>query len=151
MATQTRMTLEEYLHLPEMKPYKEFVDDAHVPDGVELAKQQWAAGRDNVAVLRTFSKRTVEIEAELEARGCKVAHRETLSADLSTGSSQIPLAVQQMRGKGVNAVMLLANPVYATQFVQGAQAQAGQRQPKGLWLSLSEALRRRFITCIRSP
>ncbi|SDH26200.1 histidinol-phosphate aminotransferase [Lentzea fradiae] len=36
--------------------YKEFVDDAHVPDGVELAKQLWAAGRDNVAVLRTFSK-----------------------------------------------------------------------------------------------
>jgi histidinol-phosphate aminotransferase len=36
--------------------YKEFVDDAHVPDGVELAKQQWAAGHDNVAVLRTFSK-----------------------------------------------------------------------------------------------
>ncbi|WP_059363072.1 histidinol-phosphate transaminase [Lentzea aerocolonigenes] len=36
--------------------YKEFVDDTHIPDGVELAKQQWAAGRDNVAVLRTFSK-----------------------------------------------------------------------------------------------
>ncbi|WP_158852354.1 histidinol-phosphate transaminase [Saccharothrix deserti] len=36
--------------------YKEFVDDPDVPDGVELAKQQWAAGRDNVAVLRTFSK-----------------------------------------------------------------------------------------------
>lgn len=36
--------------------YKEFVDDAHVPDGVELAKQQWAAGHNNVAVLRTFSK-----------------------------------------------------------------------------------------------
>ncbi|MCE6996898.1 histidinol-phosphate transaminase [Saccharothrix sp. S26] len=36
--------------------YKEFVDDADVPDGVELAKAQWAAGRDNVAVLRTFSK-----------------------------------------------------------------------------------------------
>ncbi|MET8761293.1 histidinol-phosphate transaminase [Lentzea sp. NPDC004782] len=36
--------------------YKEFVEDAHVPDGVELAKQQWAAGHDNVAVLRTFSK-----------------------------------------------------------------------------------------------
>jgi len=36
--------------------YKEFVDDAHVPDGVELAKQQWVAGHDNVAVLRTFSK-----------------------------------------------------------------------------------------------
>ncbi|GAA3890715.1 histidinol-phosphate transaminase [Saccharothrix violaceirubra] len=36
--------------------YKEFVDDPHVPDGVELAKTQWARGRDNVAVLRTFSK-----------------------------------------------------------------------------------------------
>ncbi|MEV6244016.1 histidinol-phosphate transaminase [Lentzea sp. NPDC051838] len=36
--------------------YKEFVDDAHIPDGVELAKQQWAAGHNNVAVLRTFSK-----------------------------------------------------------------------------------------------
>lgn len=36
--------------------YKEFVDDAHIPDGVELAKQQWAAGHTNVAVLRTFSK-----------------------------------------------------------------------------------------------
>ncbi|MGW4115072.1 histidinol-phosphate transaminase [Actinosynnema sp. NPDC004786] len=36
--------------------YREFVDDPEVPDGVELAKEQWAAGRDNVAVLRTFSK-----------------------------------------------------------------------------------------------
>jgi histidinol-phosphate aminotransferase len=36
--------------------YKEFVDDPNVPDGVELAKVQWARGRDNVAVLRTFSK-----------------------------------------------------------------------------------------------
>ncbi|MBW4719649.1 histidinol-phosphate transaminase [Saccharothrix obliqua] len=36
--------------------YKEFVDDPDVPDGVEVAKAHWAAGRDNVAVLRTFSK-----------------------------------------------------------------------------------------------
>ncbi|NUT52774.1 MAG: histidinol-phosphate transaminase [Saccharothrix sp.] len=36
--------------------YMEFVDDPEVPDGVELAKAYWAAGRDNVAVLRTFSK-----------------------------------------------------------------------------------------------
>ncbi|PWW62150.1 histidinol-phosphate transaminase [Actinokineospora spheciospongiae] len=36
--------------------YREFVDDESVPDGVELAKAAWAAGRDNVAVLRTFSK-----------------------------------------------------------------------------------------------
>ena len=36
--------------------YKEFVNDPLVPDGVEFAKTQWARGRDNVAVLRTFSK-----------------------------------------------------------------------------------------------
>ncbi|HVK21447.1 MAG TPA: histidinol-phosphate transaminase [Actinokineospora sp.] len=36
--------------------YGEFVDDPEVPDGVDIAKEQWAAGRDNVAVLRTFSK-----------------------------------------------------------------------------------------------
>jgi len=36
--------------------YQEFVDDPHVPDGVELGKTQWAQSRDNVAVLRTFSK-----------------------------------------------------------------------------------------------
>lgn len=36
--------------------YREFVDDPSVPDGVEVAKEQWARGRDNVAVLRTFSK-----------------------------------------------------------------------------------------------
>ncbi|MGQ0839683.1 histidinol-phosphate transaminase [Actinokineospora sp.] len=36
--------------------YREFVDDADVPDGVEVAKELWARGRDNVAVLRTFSK-----------------------------------------------------------------------------------------------
>jgi histidinol-phosphate aminotransferase len=32
------------------------VDDPEVPDAIELARSQWARGRDNVAVLRTFSK-----------------------------------------------------------------------------------------------
>ncbi len=36
--------------------YREFVDDRDVPDGVEFAKEQWAAGRHQVAVVRTFSK-----------------------------------------------------------------------------------------------
>ncbi|SDC74355.1 histidinol-phosphate transaminase [Actinokineospora iranica] len=36
--------------------YREFVADPEVPDGVEVAKARWARGRDNVAVLRTFSK-----------------------------------------------------------------------------------------------
>jgi histidinol-phosphate aminotransferase len=36
--------------------YREFVDDPDVPDGIEFAREQAAAGRDNIAVLRTFSK-----------------------------------------------------------------------------------------------
>jgi histidinol-phosphate aminotransferase len=36
--------------------YREFVDDPDVPDGIEVAKRAWAAGRDNIVVLRTFSK-----------------------------------------------------------------------------------------------
>jgi histidinol-phosphate aminotransferase len=36
--------------------YREFVDDPEVPDGIEFARERWAAGQDNVAVLRTFSK-----------------------------------------------------------------------------------------------
>ena len=63
------------------------------------------------------------LENELEQRGCKVARRDTLSGDLPTGSSQIPVVVQQMRTNGVDSVMLLANPVYATQFVQNAEGQ----------------------------
>lgn len=36
--------------------YREFVDDPDVPDGIAVARDAWARGRDNVAVLRTFSK-----------------------------------------------------------------------------------------------
>jgi histidinol-phosphate aminotransferase len=36
--------------------YREFVDDPDVPDGIEVAKDAWARGHYNVAVLRTFSK-----------------------------------------------------------------------------------------------
>jgi len=36
--------------------YREFTDDPDLPDGVEVARDAWAKGRDNVAVLRTFSK-----------------------------------------------------------------------------------------------
>lgn len=62
------------------------------------------------------------LEAALEAKGCTVAHRATMSADLATGASQVPIAVQQMKSKGVTSVMLLANPIYATQYVQEAEA-----------------------------
>jgi histidinol-phosphate aminotransferase len=36
--------------------YREFVDNPEVPDGIEVARDAWARGRHNVAVLRTFSK-----------------------------------------------------------------------------------------------
>jgi histidinol-phosphate aminotransferase len=36
--------------------YREFVDDPDVPDGIEVARQAWARGHGNIAVLRTFSK-----------------------------------------------------------------------------------------------
>ncbi|WP_410646298.1 aminotransferase class I/II-fold pyridoxal phosphate-dependent enzyme [Amycolatopsis sp. cmx-4-54] len=36
--------------------YRDFVTDPDVPDGVELAQAHWAAGHENIAVVRTFSK-----------------------------------------------------------------------------------------------
>ncbi|HWE88472.1 MAG TPA: histidinol-phosphate transaminase [Pseudonocardiaceae bacterium] len=36
--------------------YREFVSDPDVPDGIAVAKDAWARGQHNVAVLRTFSK-----------------------------------------------------------------------------------------------
>ncbi|AUS78653.1 histidinol-phosphate transaminase [Actinoalloteichus sp. AHMU CJ021] len=36
--------------------YREFVTDPGIPDGIEVARRRFEAGRDNVAVLRTFSK-----------------------------------------------------------------------------------------------
>ncbi|RSM80593.1 aminotransferase [Amycolatopsis sp. WAC 01375] len=36
--------------------YRDFVTDPDVPDGVELAHAHWAAGHENIAVVRTFSK-----------------------------------------------------------------------------------------------
>ncbi|UUV32045.1 aminotransferase class I/II-fold pyridoxal phosphate-dependent enzyme [Amycolatopsis roodepoortensis] len=36
--------------------YREFVTDPHVVDGAELAQARWAAGQENVVVVRTFSK-----------------------------------------------------------------------------------------------
>ncbi|WP_018683404.1 histidinol-phosphate transaminase [Actinokineospora enzanensis] len=59
----TRSELERFLAaVPEDtlvvidEAYREFVSNPEVPDGVAVAKEQWARGRDNVAVLRTFSK-----------------------------------------------------------------------------------------------
>ena len=83
---------------------------------------------DNVA---TIDDGVVQI---LRDKGFKIAHRENLSSDLSTGASQIPLAVQRMRSAGVDTVMLLTQSLYATQFVsQSSSAGWTYRYLLGDW------------------
>lgn len=59
----------------------------------------------------------------LEELGGDVVYRANLSQDHSTGASQVPVAVQQMRTKGVESVMLVSSLIYANQFVQAADGQ----------------------------
>lgn len=61
--------------------------------------------------------------AALRDLGGDVVYRANLSQDYSTGASQVPVAVQQMRTKGVESVMLVSSLIYATQFVQAADGQ----------------------------
>jgi ABC-type branched-subunit amino acid transport system substrate-binding protein len=80
------------------------------------------------------------LQKSLEDLGHRVVHRSNLSYDLGTGSSQIPLEVQQMRSAGVNAIMLAANTVYTAQFVRAADAQGyTPRYYMSDWQSLSNA------------
>lgn len=59
----------------------------------------------------------------LERLGYEVAHVSRLSGDISTGASQVPVEVQQMRSKRVDFVFLAATTVQTTQFVQAADNQ----------------------------
>lgn len=61
--------------------------------------------------------------AGLERVGTKTAHRTHLDAQPNTAASQIPLAVSQMRSKGVNLVLLATNTINGTNFVQTAESQ----------------------------
>ena len=64
--TGTALTAAELRHLIDSVPrdvlvvidqaYREFNDDPDLPDGIDVAREAWARGQDNVAVLRTFSK-----------------------------------------------------------------------------------------------
>ena len=63
------------------------------------------------------------LESTIRRLGGRVGRRSHLSADFSVGSHQIPLEVQRMRREGVTAVLLIANPVYSTQFVREAESQ----------------------------
>ena len=60
----------------------------------------------------------------LKAHGYSVAHYARLSGDQGTSQSQVPLAVQQMRSKGVDLVFFGTNLIAATNFAQNADAQA---------------------------
>ena len=64
-----------------------------------------------------------QLHAALEDAGYAVAFRGDLSGDLQTGTTQIPVTVQQMRARGVTVVVNISNAVYATQFVQEASNQ----------------------------
>jgi len=60
---------------------------------------------------------------ELARRGYRLAHRTLFDEDTGTASAQVPVEVQEMRRKGVDAVVLAGNVVAETQFVQAADAQ----------------------------
>lgn len=59
----------------------------------------------------------------MDQLGYKIVAHETLSADPATAQSQIPVAIQNMRSKGVNLVLPVTNLIYATQFIQTAESQ----------------------------
>jgi ABC-type branched-subunit amino acid transport system substrate-binding protein len=78
-----------------------------------------------------------QLTAVLRARGREVVRVSRLSADLQTGSSQIPVEVNQHRAAGAEAVLLLPNRIYATQFVQQADSQGWRpRWSTSVWGSL---------------
>ena len=70
------------------------------------------------------AKATADVlQQSLEDERHPVAHREDLPSDPSSGAGRIPVAVQQMRTKGVDVVTFLTSVLYASQFVQEADSQ----------------------------
>lgn len=65
-----------------------------------------------------------KLRAALEGAGHEVVHVSRLDADLHTGSSQIPVQVNQMRTRGAEVVLLMANTLFNQQWVQQADGQA---------------------------
>jgi hypothetical protein len=64
--------------------------------------------------------------AVLEQYGYEVTHRVDLSMDDGIAASQVPVAVQEMRTRNVNAVFVLTDFIIGTQFVQTADRGAYQ-------------------------
>jgi hypothetical protein len=60
---------------------------------------------------------------ELKRLGYKVTHHTRLSADTSTGQSQIPVEISAMRRAGVDTVFVAAGLIYMTSWTQQADRQ----------------------------
>src|SRR5436190_305437 len=60
---------------------------------------------------------------QVKAHGGEVVHESILSGDFASGSSRVPVEVSQMHAANVDVVLLLASPLYGTQFVQEANSQ----------------------------
>jgi hypothetical protein len=64
-----------------------------------------------------------QLKREVEALGHKVGRVSIFSADLSEGSTQVPIELSQHRSAGVDVILNMANAVLFTQFVQQADGQ----------------------------
>ena len=90
----------------------------------ELANQGLLEGKRIGIVDRDFpgTVQTVTdgMVATLERLGYEVTYRADLSMDNGVATSEIPVVVQQMRARRVDAVMLLMDFITSTEFVQTA-------------------------------
>jgi ABC-type branched-subunit amino acid transport system substrate-binding protein len=77
--------------------------------------------RDFPGVVQTVNDGFI---AALKREGHDIVHRVDLSMDDGTATSQIPIAVHEMQTRGVDAVMLFADFIVSTQFVQQAEKRA---------------------------
>lgn len=88
-----------------------------VRQGLLKGKRIGIVDRDFPGTLQTVTDGMV---ATLDRLGYEVTYRSDLSSDNGVAASQIPVAVQQMRSNGVDAVILLMDFITATAFVQNA-------------------------------
>ncbi|MBW3664967.1 MAG: ABC transporter substrate-binding protein [Actinobacteria bacterium] len=88
-----------------------------VNQGLLEGKRIGIVDRDFPGTVRTVTDGMV---ATLERLGYEVTYRADLSPDNGVATSQIPVAVQQMRANRVDAVMLLMDFITSTEFVQTA-------------------------------
>ena len=91
--------------------------------GVLKGKHIGILDRDFPGTVQTVTDGMIAVLKQL---GYSVSYRVDMSMDDGTASSQIPVAVQQMRAHGVDTVLLLTDFITGTQFVQQADKSAYQ-------------------------